>query len=851
MSVPRERLTALLAESALTSVELVIAPPGFGKTTLLREYAATDAGALFVALPEETDLEAFVRSVIAQAEPSALHAIGALFGEAEQGLEVRVGEWLVSRLRTFNGTLIIDDFHRAATDERVARVLVAAIAMTHGRMRWIVASRESPALPMGSWIARGWMALPITGDDLGFTVDEADALARTLNLDVPVDTIAAIVDETLGWPIGVRLALSLVARRRGLGQTRVQTREALAALLDDEVWKPLASDLRELIAAAALLPSPSIATLQAAGFADARPGMTRIFAKVPFIQPIDDDAFAIHDLFREYVAKQGSRHDRSPAGAAARMGAALLETGNPADGLRLLIDAGDAGGVADALGRYAFDLLEIGQRSVVNAAIAFLGDRGLDDSGIVLAIRGALAFADGSASNSTNLFVRALERDSPPAVRSEISRRLARSYANRGLLTEALDTLKPLLTDASISADDRLEVRCTYTVYTAIGGFRERAEIDATIAALETEIPNTRPRLQARLLQGLGTAAFYNSDAEKSERLSQDAALLATELGMDTVAAVAFGTLYSLADWVDPDARRAQSFSRSQAAAAERGANVALRVFALRAQYVIAAINVDVEEARALDAMLSSLVDTRTYREAFLFRFARALQYVAGGDVTKAEATMRSMPLASLTAPQRARGEAFLLLLSLLSGQRSQVTSALARGLVSEAPSAYIGRIEMAHAYAYRGVAYWTLNRPAQARKAFEFDATDLPQRERILINAFKALSSLPHPLPNSSAIDPLCTTLINADFRAYAELLKRIVELDANDVELSAAELETLREFDRYGGRAADVAKALGKSRFTVQNQIQSAIKKLGCSGRAEALAYARQRGWLDRASN
>ncbi len=73
----------------------------------------------------------------------------------------------------------------------------------------------------------------------------------------------------------------------------------------------------------------------------------------------------------------------------------------------------------------------------------------------------------------------------------------------------------------------------------------------------------------------------------------------------------------------------------------------------------------------------------------------------------------------------------------------------------------------------------------------------------------------------------------------------------DANDVELSAAELETLREFDRFGGRAADVAKALGKSKFTVQNQIQSAIKKLGCSGRAEALAYARQRGWLDRASN
>jgi DNA-binding CsgD family transcriptional regulator len=92
---------------------------------------------------------------------------------------------------------------------------------------------------------------------------------------------------------------------------------------------------------------------------------------------------------------------------------------------------------------------------------------------------------------------------------------------------------------------------------------------------------------------------------------------------------------------------------------------------------------------------------------------------------------------------------------------------------------------------------------------------------------------------------------LVDAGFRAYAGLLKKLVELDANDVELSAAELEILREFDRFGGRAVDVAKSLGKSKFTVQNQIQSVIRKLGCSGRAEALAYARQRGWLDRARN
>jgi len=852
MSVPRERLTALLTDSALTSVELVIAPPGFGKTTLLRAYASAEAGVVFVALPEATDLEAFVRSVIAAAVPSALRSIGAVFETpATENIAERAGEWLASRLREFSGTLIIDDFHRAAADERVARMLVGTIAATHGRMRWIVASRESPAFPMGSWIARGWMGLPITADDLMFTAAEAGGLAKSLDIEVSNDALAAIVDATLGWPIGVRLALSLVARKRDTGQTRVQTREALFALLGDEVWQPLDPGLKSLVAAAALMPVPTISTLIAAGYADARAGMTSVFAKVPFIAAIDDNAFTIHDLFRDFVTTHASPESTNRDGAVAnRVGSALVASGNPADGLRLLIAAGRVEDVQDALAAHAFDLLETGQRGILNVAMAFLGERGLNDTGIALAIRGALAFADGSAANSTNLFVRALGRKTPPAIRSEVSRRLALTYANRGMLQEALDALQPLEDDASISLEDRLEVQAMAAMFISASGTHAHALVEATIAGLEDQISSVQPNVQVRLLRYLGSAAFYNGDPEQAERLSLDAALLATELGMDTFAALAYSTLYGVAARNDPDAGRARSFSRSQAAAAERAANTALRVYALRVQYIIAATNLESEEAQTLESTLAALVDARTYGgDGFHFRFARALHSIAAGDITKAEASLRSMPRATISAPERIRLEAFLLILMLLRGKRSEVSSAIERSLLAEAPRDYTGRIEMAYAYAYRGVAYWALDRPAQARKAFEFNTGDLPRRDRLVVNVFKALAHLPHPLLSSSDIDQLASTLVAGSYRAYAELLKQFVNLDANDVALSPTELETLREFDRHGGRAADVARALGKSRFTVQNQIQSAIKKLGCSGRAEALAYARQRGWLHKA--
>jgi DNA-binding CsgD family transcriptional regulator len=850
MSLPRQRLTALLAESALTSVELVIAPPGYGKTTLLREYASADSGAVFVALPEATDLESFVRAVIAAAVPSALHSIGMLFeGVEEQKIEERAGEWLVSRLRMFDGTLIIDDFHRAAGDERVARFVTAAIAATHGRMRWIVASRETPRFPLGSWIARGWTGMPITRDDLSFTVPETEALATSLGVDVSGDVFATIFEDTLGWPIGVRLALSLVVRKRGVGQTRLQTREALFALIDDEVWQPLGTDLQKLIAAAVLMPAPAIETLIAAGFSDARAAMANIFAKLPFIAALDDETFSIHDIFREFVAARVAP-DGAGSDATSRIGSALIAAGNPADGLRLLISAGRVEDVEDALATHAFDLLETGQRAIVNTAVAFLDEHGLNDTGIALAIRGALAGADGSGSNSANLFTRALERNIPSTMRGEVSRRLAISFANRGMMDEALAVLKPLEDDASISLEDRLEVQTTSVLFTAAARSRDRATVDGMIVELENQISHVRPNAQARLVQRLGNAAFYNTDLETAERLSLDAALLATELGMDRIAAFAYSTLHALAVMVDSDAGRARSFSRSQAAAAERAADTGLHVYALRAQYIIAAMNVDTAEAQALELTLSSLVDTRTYRDTFFFRFARALQSVAAGDLAKAEATMRSMPVASLSAQERARRDAFLIVLLLLRGKRSTAAAVLERGLVSEAASGY-GQMDMAYAYAYRGIAYWALDRPAQARKAFDFDVTDLPPSHRHVVDVFRSLTDLPHPVPNRNAIEELCASLADAGFRVYAELLRRLVQLDANDAELSAAELEILREFDRAGGRAADVAKALGKSKFTVQNQIQSVIKKLGCSGRAEALAYARQRGWLSRTPN
>ena len=375
----------------------------------------------------------------------------------------------------------------------------------------------------------------------------------------------------------------------------------------------------------------------------------------------------------------------------------------------------------------------------------------------------------------------------------------------------------------------------------------ENDGIAAEIRRIEGELPSATPSMQARILQRLANAAFYLGDLSSAEHYAQSAAALAVDLSLDSLAALCYAMLYSAAGHGDEDTRRARVFLRSQLAAAERAANTALQVFALRSEFTIAAANGEIDNAHEADASLAKLVDTRAFHDTVNLRTGRALLYVVSGEIRKAEATLLTAPSSFMTPSDQAFRDALVIVLMLARGDRAGASRALEHGLIIEAATDSGGRAQLGFAYALRAVAFWMLDRPLQARKMLAFDATLLPLRDRAFVNALRTLTEFPHPLPHFQAVDALCRRLERADFSAYAVLIRQLVGRDANEVALSATEIETLRVFDRYGGRATDVAKALGKSRYTVQNQIQSAIKKIGCSGRAEALAYARQRGWLD----
>jgi DNA-binding CsgD family transcriptional regulator len=86
--------------------------------------------------------------------------------------------------------------------------------------------------------------------------------------------------------------------------------------------------------------------------------------------------------------------------------------------------------------------------------------------------------------------------------------------------------------------------------------------------------------------------------------------------------------------------------------------------------------------------------------------------------------------------------------------------------------------------------------------------------------------------------------------YGGLAKTLERLLEKLATpetqvETPLTRAEIEVLQELGN-GRSPKEIATATGRSVYTIQAHIQNIIKKLGCSGRHEAMSVARKRGFL-----
>jgi ATP/maltotriose-dependent transcriptional regulator MalT len=207
----RPRLLERLTEGTAHELTLVCAPAGFGKTSLLGEWARLGGRPVaWLSLDGgDSDPARFWRYVAAaldEARPGVGQRVDALFQHAQPPLEAVLAV-LVNELVEGSeaSVLVLDDYHLVEAPA-VHDSLAVLLDRLPPQLRLVLASRVDPPLPLARLRAGGQLT-ELREADLRFTREEAAALLRTaVGTELPEAAVAALGDRTEGWAAGLQLA---------------------------------------------------------------------------------------------------------------------------------------------------------------------------------------------------------------------------------------------------------------------------------------------------------------------------------------------------------------------------------------------------------------------------------------------------------------------------------------------------------------------------------------------------------------------------------------------------------------------------------------------------------------------
>ncbi len=245
----RERLVDQIHANLPRKLIVVIAPPGYGKSTLLADFGAhTDLPVCWVRLTEADCDVMRLASVLAASLQKRFRRLrgqpdlAALSGAAPEALARAFVDVIESRISE-PFVIALDDLHRVNPSDAVMAFFNAFLQEQPSHVTLLAAGRQLPELSLAKLVVDAEMA-GIGPNDLALTSDELRALARKrLGAELPEAETARLLRETQGWISGILLSATM----SGTGsevlaqRTRPMVYEYLAAVvlghLPDDVYR--------------------------------------------------------------------------------------------------------------------------------------------------------------------------------------------------------------------------------------------------------------------------------------------------------------------------------------------------------------------------------------------------------------------------------------------------------------------------------------------------------------------------------------------------------------------------------------------------------------------------------------
>ena len=188
-TVVRQRLADRLEGSGDTRLCVVVAPPGWGKTTMLSQWTADPVvrgRAAWVSLDPSDDepvrFWSYLLTALSVVAPDVgSRALATLSAPGVEPVLVTL-PLLINDAAASSGryVLILDDVH-VLHDRRLLEGLEFLITYLPPTLRLVLAGRADPALPLGRWRGRGQLT-EIRAPELAFTPPESEALLAAVGV---------------------------------------------------------------------------------------------------------------------------------------------------------------------------------------------------------------------------------------------------------------------------------------------------------------------------------------------------------------------------------------------------------------------------------------------------------------------------------------------------------------------------------------------------------------------------------------------------------------------------------------------------------------------------------------------
>jgi LuxR family maltose regulon positive regulatory protein len=404
-AVPRPRLLERLDRPA-TPLTVVVAPAGWGKTTLLAQWVAREAERTAIAwlTLDETDNDpvrfwSYVFTALRRHDPQAgARALAALRVPGLAPLDVAVPSLINDLAHSdVQHALVLDDYH-LITDRRVHEALEYLLTYLPSRLRLVVAARFDPPLPLARLRARGQLT-EIRQHDLAFAAAEAgDLVTDVAAVTLDGEQVAGLVGRTEGWGAGLHLAALTL---RGVSDPGRRVDEIagddrhVIDYLGAEVLARLPDDHRRFLVHSAVLDRMSgplcDAALERSGSGDLLNALERAGL---FLVPLDErrEWYRYHRLFRDALRRELRRTVPDEGSLVlARAARWWQKHGDVEAAVAHLIAAGEQRAAADLLVDSDDDFLDDG----VAGTFLALADR-LDDALVRANPRLAIAMASAA-----------------------------------------------------------------------------------------------------------------------------------------------------------------------------------------------------------------------------------------------------------------------------------------------------------------------------------------------------------------------------------------------------------------------------------------------------------------------